>query len=43
MCGLGVGHPKSSTGGLKGGSLGRSLLGELPPCESLGYLPSYGW
>jgi len=31
MRGLGVSHPKSSIGGLKGGSLGKSPLGELPP------------
>jgi hypothetical protein len=39
---LGVGHPKDATSGLKGGSLGESPLSELPPGESLSYLPFGG-
>ncbi len=41
--GLGVGHPKDSIGGLKGGSLNGSPIGELPFGESLGCPPSSGW
>jgi hypothetical protein len=37
-----VGHPKDPTGGLKGGFLGGSLLGELLPSEFLGCLPFDG-
>jgi hypothetical protein len=40
---IGVGHPKGSIGGLKGGSLGKSPLGELPIGESLGCPPCGGW
>jgi hypothetical protein len=43
MCGSCVGHPKYSTCGLKGGYLGGSPLGELPPSESLGCPPFGGW
>jgi hypothetical protein len=43
MCRSKVGHPKGPIGGLKGGSLGESLLGELPPGESLGCPPFDGW
>jgi len=43
MRGLGVGHPKGPMGGLKGGFLSRSPLGEFPPSESLGCSPSSGW
>jgi len=41
MCKLGAGHPKDSIGGLKGGSLGISPLGELPLGESL-VCPPFG-
>jgi len=37
-----VGHPKDLIGGLKGGSLGRSPLGELILGDSPGYPPSSG-
>ncbi len=41
--GLGVSHPKDPTCGLKGGSLGKSPLGEFLLGESLGCLPFDGW
>ncbi len=42
MRGLSVGHPKDPIGGLKGGSLGGSLLGEFLPSEFLGCFPFGG-
>jgi hypothetical protein len=42
MCRSGAGHPKGPIGGLKGGSLGKFPLCELPPSESLGCPPSNG-
>jgi len=43
MCKLGVGHPKDPIGGLKGGSLNKSPLGELLLGESPSCPPSNGW
>jgi hypothetical protein len=43
MCMSSAGHPKGPIGGLKGGSLSKFPLGELPPGESLGCPPSDGW
>jgi len=41
--GLGVGHPKDQTCGLKGGFPSRSPPCELPLGESLGCPPFGGW
>ncbi len=39
MCGSGVGHPYDPINGLKGGLSCKSLVGELPPSESLSCPP----
>ncbi len=41
--GLGVGHPKDQTCGLKGGFPSRSPPCELPLGESIGCPPFGGW
>jgi hypothetical protein len=43
MHGLGVGHRKYPTCGLKGGFLGKLTLGELPLGESLSCPRFGGW